>query len=119
MTSALHYTNDAAHYLAFYCPGGHRGPNPREPRSAEINFHGGVPCTLQCEPVEEKMSTFRLHPGHERWFTEVCSKVCMTVITVCQLEVRCAKKFYGTVPNLLYKITLKELELLIGFTSFL
>jgi len=35
----------------------------------KINFHGGVPCTLRCELVEEK--TLRLLPGHERWFTEV------------------------------------------------
>ena len=112
MTSALHYTRGAGHYLAFYCPGGLRGPDQREPHPAEINFHGGVPCTLQCELVEE--GTLPLPPGHERWFTEVRSRVCMTVITVCQLEGRCAKKFYGTVPNLLYEITL-----LIGFTSFL
>ena len=69
VTSALHYTRDAAHYLAFYCPGDHQGPDPREPHPAEINFHGGVPCTLRCELAEER--TFRLPPGHERWFTEV------------------------------------------------
>ena len=88
VTSALHYTRDAAHYLAFYCPGGHRGPDPREPHPAEIVFDDGVPCTLRCELAEQK--TFRLPPGHERWFTEVRSRVCMAVITVCQLEVRCA-----------------------------
>ena len=60
VTSALHYTSDAAHYLAFYGPGGHRGPDPREPHPAEINFHGGLPCTLRCELVEER--TFRLPP---------------------------------------------------------
>ena len=77
VTSALHYTRDAAHYLAFCCPGDHRGPDPREPHPAEINFHSGVPCTLRCELAEER--TFRLPPGHERWFTEVRSRVCMTV----------------------------------------
>ena len=82
VTSALHYTRDAAHYLAFYCPGDHRGPDPREPHLAEINFHGGAPCTLRCELAEGR--TFRLPPGHERWFTEVRSRVCTTV---CQLEV--------------------------------
>ena len=80
VTSALHYTRDASHYLAFYCSGDHRGPDPREPHPAKINFHGGVPCTLRCELAEER--TFRLPPGHERWFTEVRSRVCMTVITV-------------------------------------
>ena len=79
VTSALHYTRDAAHYLAFYCPGSHRGPDPKEPHPAEINFHGWVPCTLQCELAEER--TLPLPPGHERWFTEVCSRVCITVIT--------------------------------------
>ena len=69
VTSALHYTRDAAHYLAFHCPGNHRGPDPRELHPAEINFHGGVPCTLRCELAEETI--FRLPPGHERWFTEV------------------------------------------------
>ena len=69
VTSALHYTSDAAHYLAFYCPGNHRGPDPKEPHPAEINFHDNKPCTLRCELAEGR--TFRLPPGHERWFTEV------------------------------------------------
>ena len=73
VTSALHYTHDAAHYLAFYCPGKHRGPDPREPHPAEIIFHDNKPCTLQC--VLEEGRTFRLPPGHERWFTEVCNGV--------------------------------------------
>ena len=81
VTSALHYTRDAAHYLAFYCPGDHRGSDPREPHPAEINFHGEVPCTLGCDLAEER--TFRLPPGHERWFTEVRSRLCRSV---CQLE---------------------------------
>ena len=86
VTSALHYTRDAAHYLAFCCPGDHRGPDPREPHPAEINFHDGVPCTLVCELAEE--GTFRLPPGHERWFTEVRSRVCITVINVLQTSVQ-------------------------------
>ena len=69
VTSALHYTSDAAHYLAFYCPGNHQGPDPREPHPAEINFHDNKPCTLQC--VLGERGTFELPPGHERWFTEV------------------------------------------------
>ena len=69
VTSALHYTSDTAHYLAFYCPGNHRGPDPKEPHPAEINFHDDKPCTLQC--VLGERGTFELPPGHERWFTEV------------------------------------------------
>ena len=69
VTSALHYTSDAAHYLAFYCPGNHRGPDPKEPHPAEIIFHDDKPCTLQC--VLGERGTFELPPGHERWFTEV------------------------------------------------
>ena len=69
VTSALHYTSDAAHYLAFYCPGKHRGPDPKEPHPAEINFHDNKPCTLRCELGEGR--TFELPPEHERWFTEV------------------------------------------------
>ena len=87
VTSALHYTRDAAHFLAFYCPVEHRDQDRRDPHPAEINFHGGLPCTLRCELAGER--AFRLPPGHERWFTEVCSRVCMTAITVCQLELRC------------------------------
>ena len=71
VTSALHYTSDAAHYLAFYCPGNHRGPDPREPHPAEINFHDNKPCTLQC--VLGERGAFELPSGHERWFTEVYS----------------------------------------------
>ena len=88
VTLALHYTRDAAHYLAFYCPGDHREPDLRKPHAAEINFHGGVPCTLRCELAEER--TFSLPPGHEQWFTEVQSKVCMTVFTACESVGRCA-----------------------------
>ena len=73
VTSALHYTSDTAHYLAFYCPGKHRGPDPKEPHPAEINFHDNKPCTLQC--VVDKRGTFELPSGHERWFTEVCNGV--------------------------------------------
>ena len=69
VTSALHYTSDAAHYLAFYCPRKHRGHDPKEPHPAEINFHDNKPCTLQCA-LGEGM-TFQLPPGHERWFNEV------------------------------------------------
>ena len=69
VTSALHYTSDAAHYLAFYCPRNHRGPDPKEPHPAEINFYDNKPCTLQC--VLGERGTFELPPGHERWFTEV------------------------------------------------
>ena len=71
VTSALHYTSDAAHYLAFYCPGNHRGPDPREPHPAEINFHDNKPCTLQC--ILGERGAFELPSGHERWFTEVYS----------------------------------------------
>ena len=69
VTSALHYTSDAAHYLAFYCPGNHRGPDLKEPHPAEIIFNDDKPCTLQC--VLSERGTFELPPGHERWFTEV------------------------------------------------
>ena len=69
VTSALHYTSDAAHYLAFYCSGKHRGPDPKEPHPAEINFHDNKPCTLHC--VLGERGTFELPPGHEKWFTEV------------------------------------------------
>ena len=73
VTSALHYTSDAAHYLAFYCPGNHRGPDHKEPHPAEIIFHDNKPCTLQC--VLGERGTFELPSRHERWFSEVCNGV--------------------------------------------
>ena len=73
VTSALHYTSDAAHYLAFYCPGNHRGPDLKEPHPAEIIFHDNKPCTLQC--VLGERGTFELPSRHERWFPEVCNEV--------------------------------------------
>ena len=81
VTSALHYTSDAAHYLAFYCPGNHQGPDPREPHPAEINFFNDKPCTLQC--VLRERGTFRLPSGHERWFPEVWwfPEVCSRVVS--------------------------------------
>ena len=73
VTSALHYTRDAAHYLAFYCPGNHRGPDLKEPHPAEIIFHDNKPCTLQC--VLGERGTFELPSRHERWFPEVSNGV--------------------------------------------
>ena len=84
VTSALHYTSDAAHYLAFYCPGNHRGPDLKEPHPAEINFHDDRPCTLQC--VLGERGTFHLPPGHERWFTEVRSRVGMLSVGNCAVH---------------------------------
>ena len=80
VTSALSYTSDAAHYLAFYCPGNHRGPEPKEPHPAEINFHDDKPCTLQCELGER--GTFELPSGHEKWFTEV---IVLVGIQICRV----------------------------------
>ena len=54
VTSALHYTSEASHYLAFYCPGNHQSP---EPHPAQINFHDGKPCTLWCELAERPFPT--------------------------------------------------------------
>ena len=90
VSSTLHYTSDAAHYLAFYCPGDHRGPDSRKPHPAEIHFHYNKPCTLQCELAEGR--AFQLPPGHERWFIEVWS---LKVITVCQSKVtQVSSNFY-------------------------
>ena len=69
MTSALHYESDATHYLAFYCPGVHKGSDPREPHPAEIMFDANKPITLRCELAEGE--PFKLPPGYEQWFTEV------------------------------------------------
>ena len=49
VTSALHYTRDAAHYLSFYCPGDHQGPDPREGHPSEINFHSKAFEFLACQ----------------------------------------------------------------------
>ena len=51
VTSALHYTRDAAHYLAFHCPV-HQSPDLTEPQPAEIvfNFSGGVREDIQTTP---------------------------------------------------------------------
>ena len=94
VTSALHYTRDAAHYLAFYCPRDHRVPDPREPHPAEINFHGGAPCTLRCALSEER--TFRLPPEHERWFTEVRSGVCISYYHWKCITMVCRPLLYST-----------------------
>ena len=89
VTSALHYTSDAAHCLAFYCPGKHRGPDLKEPHPAEIIFHDRKPCTLQC--VLGERGTFELPPGHERWFTEVCNGVGMLVYMLVGVQMCCSE----------------------------
>ena len=106
VTSSLHYTQDT-HYLAFYCPGHHQSSHSMEPHPAEIiDMYGNilsmatpddiVPCTLQCGLAKER--AFKLPPGHERWFTKVCSAVSqafsgggegLNEARIC-MEVRCA-----------------------------
>ena len=87
VTSALHYTSDAAHFLAFYCTGDHQGSDPREPHPAEINFYSDIPCSLQCE-LEARQ--FKLPPGYETWFDEVYTNINVHIYiqwvlsTVCQ-----------------------------------
>ena len=86
VTSDLHYTTDAAHYPAFYCPGGrcfpggqrHQCPELQEPHPAEINFdERGKPCGLTCG-LAEKKETFILPHGYKMWYPEVCS--CMSFV---------------------------------------
>ena len=100
VSSTLHYTSDAAHYLAFYCPGDHRGPDSRKPHPAEIHFHYNKPCTLQCELAEGR--AFQLPPGHERWFIEVWT---LKVVTVCQSKgVQCMRCHVTQVSSNFYTV---------------
>jgi GTPase SAR1 family protein len=70
VTEALHYTQRAAHSLAFACP----VPQPHDPlHSATINFSpDGTPCTLTC-PLTHKC--YELPNGHQVWFDEVNSSI--------------------------------------------
>ena len=65
ITEALHYTQKAAHSLAFACP----EPLPHDQsHAATINFHNGEPCTMTCP------KTRNIHNLPDRclfWFDEV------------------------------------------------
>ena len=79
VTEALHYTERAAHHLAFACP----EPLPHDQsHAATINFSpDGMPCTLTC-PVTHKWH--ELPNGHMIWFDEV-SKFYCPISTLSQL----------------------------------
>ena len=69
VTEALHYTQRAAHFLAFACP---QPPPHDQSHAATINFSpAGEPCTLTC-PLTRK--NYDLPIGHMVWFDEVGHK---------------------------------------------
>ena len=65
VTNALHYTQRAAHSLAFACP---EPPQHDQSHAAAIKFFQGKPCTLTC-PLAKK--THDLPNGGMIWFDEV------------------------------------------------
>ena len=65
VTEALHYTQRAAHSLAFACP---EPPPHDQSHAATINFFQGEPCTLTC-PLTK--TTHDLPNGGMIWFDEV------------------------------------------------
>ena len=66
VTEALHYTERAAHSLAFACP---EPPPHDQSHAATINFSpDGTPCTLTCPVTQE---CYELPNGHMFWFDEV------------------------------------------------
>jgi len=81
----------------------------------KINFHGGVPCTLRCELVEDK--TLRLPPGHERWFTEVfhystMANILDNVQSAAALwgEIECSI-VYNVLPCAMYVSTIQQRQM--------
>ena len=77
VTEALHYTQKAAHKLAFACP---EPPPHDQSHAATINFSPkGEPCTMTCQ------LTGKLYPdlpdGHMIWFDEVsCFADCYCIV---------------------------------------
>ena len=65
VTEALHYTQRAAHSLAFVCP---EPPQHDQSHAATINFFQGKPCTLTC-PLTK--ATHNLPNRGIIWFDEV------------------------------------------------
>ena len=67
VTEALHYTQRAAHRLAFACP---EPPPHDQSHAATINFsHKGEPCTMTCQLTRKCYPN--LPDGHMFWFDEV------------------------------------------------
>ena len=74
VTEALHYTQRAAHSLAFACP---EPPPHDQSHAATINFSPeGEPCTLTCPLTKNRHS---LPVGHMFWFDEVSSSYLLVV----------------------------------------
>ena len=78
VASTLHYTSDAEHSLAFYCPGEHEAKHP-----AEVVYLRGNPCTVQC-----KLCGFHdLPQGYEHWFigegsSSLCTQTLQTPLSI-------------------------------------
>ena len=69
VTKKLHYTQKAAHSLAFTCPEPH---HTCDCHPATINFHKGKACTMTCSKTG---ALLQLTEGHQIWFNEVCELV--------------------------------------------
>ena len=65
ITEALHYTQKAAHSLAFACP---EPPPHDQSHGATINFHDSKPCTMTCPTTR---NVHKLPDGCLFWFDEV------------------------------------------------
>ena len=78
VTEALHYTQKAAHSLAFACP---EPPPHDQSHAATINFSPeGEPCTLTC-PLTKNL--YDLPVWHMFWFDEVSGCDIVNVFTYC------------------------------------
>ena len=66
VTKALHYTQKAAHHLAFACP---EPPPHDQSHAATINFFEGEPCTMTCQLTRKCYPD--LPDRHMIWFDEV------------------------------------------------
>ena len=71
VTSALHYTDDAKHRLAFYCTG--CSGAGLELHAARVDFWEGKPRKVECHQrrSERGVQRFCLPSGYQHWFDEV------------------------------------------------
>ena len=65
VTKKLHYTQKAAHSLAFTC---HEPHHTGDCHTATINFHKGKACTMTCSKTGNQL---QLPKGYKIWFNEV------------------------------------------------
>ena len=78
----LHYTHNAAHSLAFLCPGSHGDIDTVDPHPATVNTYEGKFCSIICTRTNKKLV---LPVGYDFWFNATTRERSLSITSIPQL----------------------------------